>query len=107
MQGDITLSGYGSNLMCKTGREEFKDIIVELEAGGGGGGKYPRWWFWSWESQKYSYDPTLVRAVQQGPLFTNKIVLADRGDCLFEDKAKNAIAEGASALIIANTEVSY
>jgi hypothetical protein len=38
--------------------------------------------------------------------FTGKIVMVDRGDCLFEEKAAIAQKEGALALIIRNREVS-
>lgn len=35
------------------------------------------------------------------------VAVADRGDCLFEDKASNARKAGAQALIIRNNEVRY
>jgi hypothetical protein len=40
-------------------------------------------------------------------VFENKIVLANRGNCLFEEKSVVSSNEGAVALIVQNTEVFY
>jgi len=41
-----------------------------------------------------------------GPDVAGKIVLVDRGECLFADKARNAQASGAAAIVIANVDTS-
>ena len=68
--GDLVQPGYGSNRMCSTARELFKDMVDEQQQ--------PRWWLWSGDDQKHKqqqHDPVLVRAAQHGPLFSNKLLL--------------------------------
>jgi hypothetical protein len=66
--GDLVVPGYGSNRMCSTAKEHFKDVIQEQQ-------QQHRWWLWNGDVQKYRHDPVLVRAAQHGPLFPSKLLL--------------------------------
>jgi hypothetical protein len=70
-----------------------------------------KWWQWT------SYHPEPAKSEHEhdreetsdetkgGDVLRGSIVLARRGDCLFEEKANLAQRLGAAALVIRNTEV--
>ena len=65
----------------------------------------PSWW--SWTSSKAGVGTNGAEAVSAKSntnLFENKIVLARRGECMFEDKALIAATHGARGIIIYNNE---
>lgn len=76
-----------------------------------------RWWPWSkWKdsnvkSASSDSSSNLItgennNGIRERP-FEGKVVLGLRGQCMFEDKVKNAEDAGAAAVIIANSEVKH
>ena len=61
------------------------------------------WKPWEWFHSKPDKRTTQVE--EESELFTDQIVLLQRGECIFEEKALNAQLMGAKAAIIANNEV--
>ena len=56
-----------------------------------------RWWLWSLQAS------AVKKPISARP-FNNRIVLAQRGECMFEEKAISAQEGGALALIVSNSE---
>lgn len=58
-----------------------------------------RWWQWTKIGSDHS-------GLDNDRSYHDRVILARRGDCLFEEKAVAAQIEGAKALIVQNTDVS-
>ena len=61
-----------------------------------------KWSAWRWLTSGGSVSPPS----EKPQAWHGDVVLVDRGECMFEDKAVIAAKEGASALIVANTDDS-
>lgn len=111
----LTKPKYGDDKLCNTAAAEFGPLLKEYKEKNS-----PRWWPWTWQIQKYAHErntntQTLSLATIGGisgdslepnkELFRGSILLVDRGDCLFEEKAHNAGVQGAAGVIIRNLEV--
>ena len=70
-----------------------------------------KWWQWtmqylSSDSSSNNKQSTAAAPTEEALSATEpKLALVDRGECLFEDKAANAMRAGANAVVIRNHEV--
>eukprot|EP01038_Epipyxis_sp_PR26KG_P008658 gene8658-11701_t len=63
-----------------------------------------KWRWWQWSSHGKSNQNNNNKTPASSLPYKNKIVLAKRGVCLFEEKSINSFKAGASGLIVINTE---
>jgi hypothetical protein len=109
---DGSESGHGADaLLCE-------DPVPRTAAGSGGGpSAAPSWWSWGSapspapapapvgsEAADATGSADTQKDLTPARIFENKIVLAKRGNCMFEDKALVAARNGAKGVIIYNYE---
>lgn len=114
LQSSVFIPQFDNELMCRlpepsswtNGRADAADDKLSPEP------TKRKWWQWASyhpepakSEQEHDREETGDEAKGGEDVLRGSIVLARRGDCLFEEKATLAQRLGAAALVIRNTEV--